>query len=77
MVPRDLRLNLPSESASLTVCLVGDVDCDGLVGITDFLMLLAVWGPCPEPCPPSCPADFDGDCQVGITDFLIVLGNWG
>jgi hypothetical protein len=55
---------------------VGDIDGDGVVGITDFLMLLAVWGPCPDPCPPSCPADLDGDCTVGITDFLTLLANW-
>ena len=48
-----------------------------MVGITDFLMLLAVWGPCPDPCPPSCAADLDGDCTVGITDFLMLLANWG
>ncbi len=54
----------------------GDLDGDGLVGITDFLLLLAAWGPCPEPCPPSCAADLDGDCTVGITDFLALLANW-
>ena len=54
----------------------GDVDGDGTVGILDFLDLLAAWGPCPEPCPPSCSADFDNDCQVGITDLLILLANW-
>ncbi len=54
----------------------GDLDGDGLVGIKDFLTLLAAWGPCRAPCPPSCPADLDGDCVVGITDFLILLGNW-
>ena len=55
---------------------VGDLDGDGLVGITDFLTLLASWGPCAAPCPPTCPADLDGDCLVGITDFLILLANW-
>ena len=25
----------------------GDTDGDGVVGITDFLFLLAAWGPCP------------------------------
>ena len=55
---------------------VGDVNGDGIVDVTDFLQLLADWGPCPIPCPPSCPADFDGDCQVGITDFLLLLANW-
>ena len=55
----------------------GDVDGDGLVGITDFVALLTAWGPCPAPCPPTCPADLDGDCNVGITDFLLLLANWG
>ncbi len=54
----------------------GDVDGDGIVGITDFLAVLGNWGSCPQPCPPSCPADQDDDCEVGINDFLIVLGNW-
>jgi hypothetical protein len=40
----------------------GDVTGDGVVGILDLLALLAAWGQCPRPCPPSCAADFDGDC---------------
>jgi len=56
---------------------VGDLDGDGVVGIIDFLALLADWGQCDEPCPPSCLADLDDDCTVGITDFLLLLGNWG
>jgi hypothetical protein len=51
----------------------GDIDGDGSVGIVDFLTLLALWGPCPGPCP----ADLDGDGSVGITDFLTLLANWG
>jgi hypothetical protein len=54
----------------------GDLDEDGTVGITDILLLLAVWGPCPEPCPPHCFGDVDTDCDVGVTDFLIQLANW-
>ena len=60
----------------LTCSVPGDLDGDGIVGIIDFLMLLAEWGPCPDPCPPSCAADLDGDCSVGITDFLLLLANW-
>jgi hypothetical protein len=56
---------------------VGDLDGDGSVGIIDFLLLLGAWGPCPDPCPPSCSADLDGDCDVGINDFLMLVGNWG
>jgi len=55
----------------------GDIDGDGIVGIDDFLLLLAAWGPCAAPCPPSCRPDFDGDCVVGIADFLTLLANWG
>ncbi len=55
---------------------LGDVDGDGIVGILDFLALLAAWGPCDEPCPPSCAADLDDDCDVGIVDFLLLLANW-
>ena len=54
-----------------------DVNGDGVVGINDFLTLLASWGPCPRPCPPSCATDFDDDCQTGITDFLMLLADWG
>ncbi len=54
---------------------IGDLDGDGHVGITDFLLLLADWGPCDD-CG-ACPADLDGDCAVGITDFLLLLANWG
>jgi archaellum component FlaF (FlaF/FlaG flagellin family) len=55
----------------------GDLEGSGDVGVTDFLVLLADWGPCPDPCPPSCAADLDGDCTVGVTDFLTLLANWG
>ncbi len=54
----------------------GDLDGDGIVGIADFLMLLGLWGDCPEPCPPTCVGDIDEDCTVGILDFLILLANW-
>ncbi len=52
----------------------GDIDGNGVVNVTDFLLLLAAWGPCLEDC---CLADFDLNGDVGITDFLILLANWG
>ncbi len=55
--------------------LPSDLDGDGIVGMVDFLALLAAWGSGSD-CG-TCPADFDGDCNVGINDFLILLGNWG
>ena len=33
----------------------GDIDGCGNVDITDLLILLGSWGPCPDPCPPFCP----------------------
>ena len=59
------------------VAVPGDLDEDGVVGIVDFLALLAAWGPCSDPCPPACPGDLDDDCVVGIIDFLTLLANWG
>jgi hypothetical protein len=47
------------------------------VSINDYVILVGVWGPCPEPCPPICLGDLDGDCSVGITDYIIMVGNWG
>ncbi len=51
-----------------------DLNGDGIVGIVDFLSLIAAWGSCAD-CG-NCPGDFDGDCEVGILDLLILLGNW-
>ncbi len=59
------RLNVPT----------GDLNCDGVVGVSDLLILLASWGPCAD-CG-DCPADLDGDCTVGVSDLLILLANWG
>ena len=49
----------------------GDVDGDGLVGISDLLIVLSDWGSCH-----SCAADANGDTHVNITDLLIILSNW-
>jgi hypothetical protein len=53
-----------------------DLDGDGLVGITDFLLLIAAWGPCAGGGEP-CPADLDCDGGVSVTDFLVLLARWG
>ena len=58
-------------------CQAGDINGNGAVDVPDLLMLLAAWGPCPLPCPPTCPEDFDGNCAVGVPDLLILLANWG
>ncbi|MHC4129015.1 MAG: hypothetical protein ACYS1E_14450 [Planctomycetota bacterium] len=59
----------------LTLRRVGDANGDGVVNVTDFLDLLAGWGPCPD-CD-ACAADFDGTCGVSVNDFLLLLACWG
>lgn len=54
---------------------LGDLDQDGVIGITDFLGLLGVWGPVGTTS--GLTADLDADGTVGITDLLILLGAWG
>lgn len=49
-----------------------DLQGDAIVGINDFLDMLAAWGT-----DPGGPPDFDGDGVVGILDFLELLANWG
>ena len=54
-----------------------DLDGDGVVGISDLLILFANWGPCPPPERGNCPADLDGDSTVNTADLLILFANWG
>ncbi len=54
---------------------IADFNCDGEVGIIDFLDLLGHWGPCPAT--GACPWDLNRDGDVGINDFLGLLGDWG
>ncbi|MHC4100726.1 MAG: S8 family serine peptidase [Planctomycetota bacterium] len=54
---------------------LADLDGDGVVGITDFLVLLGAWGHCPSG--PGCIGDINGDGEVGVSDFLIMLATWG
>ncbi len=53
-----------------------DSNGDGMVGITEFLGVLGMWGACP-PLPAPCPYDLTGDAEVGTYDFLTVIGFWG
>ena len=50
---------------------IGDVNGDGYVNVSDVLALISAWGPC------SCVEDLDGSGIVDVTDLLIVIGNWG
>ena len=53
----------------------GDLDGDGVVGTSDLLILLTLWGKCIN-CK-DCLADLDDDCNIGTSDLLILLNNWG
>jgi len=52
-----------------------DLNCDGVVDVSDLLILLANWGACP----PSgdCTGDINEDGTVDVSDLLILLANWG
>ncbi len=63
------------QSLEVFVTPQGDITGNGVVGINDFLLLLAAWGPCFGP-PVACPADLDGDGTVGINDLLTLLAQW-
>ncbi len=49
-----------------------DLDGDGTVGVSDLLVVLAEWGPCP-----LCQGDLDADGHVGVNDLLVVISSWG
>jgi len=52
----------------------GDLDGDGLVGLSDLLVMLSAWGVCRGS--GACIADLDGDGVVGIADLLLLLAAW-
>ena len=54
--------------------LIGDLDGDGFVGISDLNLVLGNWN---QTVPPGDPlADPSGDNFIGIEDLNTVLGNW-
>lgn len=60
----------PFDVIGQTCC--GDDNQDGLVDLSDLLVLLASWGPCD-----NCNLDCDGDGTVGLSELLTLLANWG
>jgi len=54
-----------------------DINEDGIVNVTDLLILIGAWGPCDEPCLQDCLGDINNDCVVDVADILIMLGDWG
>ena len=51
---------------------LGDVTGDGLINVTDILVVMANWGPCVG----NCPTDLNNDGQTNVSDLLIVISNW-
>ena len=49
----------------------GDVDGDGIVGVTDLLAIIGAWGPCS-----GCGEDLNNDGTVNVNDLLDVIANW-
>jgi len=54
-----------------------DLTGDDQVDIEDILVVLDLWGDCPDPCPPYCAGDLTEDCTVNIDDIFAILGMWG
>ena len=63
-------------TATLLTLRPADLNGDGVVNSNDLLILLAFWGPCPDP-PTACTPDLDFDGVVGVSDLLILLADWG
>jgi hypothetical protein len=51
---------------------VGDFDGDDIVGVTDLLQLIGVWGICDY-----CAEDLDGNGLVDVGDILSLISSWG
>ncbi len=49
-----------------------DINGNGMVDVSDLLVLLGLWGS-----DPGAPPDFDGDGVVSVGDLLDLLGHWG
>lgn len=70
----------PTLSFTIDLPCPADVDGSGGVNVTDLLSVIAAWGPCVDPCPPTpqtCPEDVNGDCVVNVQDLLGVIAQWG
>lgn len=53
---------------------IGDINSDGVVDVSDLLLLLGAWGDCGDA--DNCPADLDANVQVDISDLLLLLQSW-
>jgi hypothetical protein len=51
--------------------ILGDVNGDGVVNVSDILMLIVAWGPCD-----GCIEDLNGDGTVDVTDLILLISYW-
>jgi formylglycine-generating enzyme required for sulfatase activity len=73
-VPSGEAFSIGFRVASPVPAIIGDLDGDGFVGITDLNLVLGNWN---QNVPPANPlADPSGDGFIGIDDLNAVLGNW-
>jgi hypothetical protein len=59
--------------ADVTAQIIGDVNMNGTVDVTDLLALIESFGPLAIGGPL---ADFNGDLYVDVQDLLALIGNW-
>ncbi len=51
---------------------LGDLNGDGVVDVSDMLLMLSEWGACGQ-----CDADLNNDGVVDVSDLLLLLSAWG
>lgn len=56
---------------ALDEAVVGDVNGDGTVNVSDILAVISAWGLCS-----GCNEDLDNSGTVDVTDLLFIIGNW-
>jgi hypothetical protein len=66
-----VRTDVPT--GQILCVLLADLDLDGMVGISDLLVLLANWADCDAPCP----GDTDANGMIDTLDLLQLLASWG
>ena len=60
-----------SDSVTVNVGKIGDMNLDGLINIRDFSILVSKWGTTDQI------ADLNGDGTINIRDFSILVSRWG
>lgn len=53
-----------------------DLNCDGVVNVSDMLILFSNWGVCDD-CYDGCVGDLNNSCHIDVSDLLLLFNNWG